>query len=238
MYWVSGKYLATDSGKRDVFLRTSDKRDIEATAQIDPFSNKGVVLLHMKGGVKENYRELQTKLADAGFSSIAINFRGNVNSGTIKDKHQYLKPDNAIFQHFYKDALAAKDFMIRMMGVNPNKIGLIGGSVGASTAIRTAAVDPSFRAVALLSPGLTYLGVDSLKDMEKYPPIPTFITYATKAKNEDYSAVHIKAAHARPDMVKIRPVQADFEKGHASSAFETDPKLIDELVNFMVTYVR
>lgn len=235
--FVSGQYKATDSGKRDVLLRTSDGKYIEGTAQIDPFSKKGVVLLHMKGGRKSDYRELQLLLADAGFSSIAINFRGNENSGTMTDKHNYLAPKYPMFQDLYKDAFAAKEFLIREAGVAPNKVAILGGSVGASTAIRTASKDNNYRAVVLLSPGLTYLEVDSVTDMKRFPNVPTFISYATKALNEDYSAYTIMNLHKNPKKVVIRPVHADFTNGHASSAFKTDPKIMNEIIEFLVRNV-
>jgi len=233
---VGGKYLASESGRRDVLLRTMDGRYIEATVQIDPFSDKGVVLLHQKGGTKKDYRDLQLKLANAGFTSIAVNYRGNENSGTLEDKHHYLKPDdsdNSIFQDLWKDAIAGKEFLIKEAHVDPDKIALVGGSIGSSTAVRTLAHDPNFQAVVLLSPGVKYIGIDIMEDLKKFPDIPTFITYATKAKNEDFSANMVKNMHPNPKNVVISPIPADFSQGHATNAFKFRPSLMDDIVSFI-----
>jgi dienelactone hydrolase len=57
------------------------------------------------------------------------------------------------------DVNAAVDWLLDQPGIDKNRVGIIGASVGANIVLRYAAVNDELAAIVALSPGLVYRGV-------------------------------------------------------------------------------
>jgi len=113
-----------------------------------------VILLHNLGSNKKIYKEFSSFLNSKGFTTLAIDFRGHGGSGgNVGDYSSYLK-----------DVTAAKKFL-KEKGYT--QIYLVGGSIGANVAVRSA-VDNDVQRILLLSPGLNYKGITVLDVVNEY----------------------------------------------------------------------
>lgn len=115
----------------------------------------GVILLHNLEGSKETYKNLAVFLNSKGFTTLAIDFRGHGSSTGIKE--DYSKYENEI------------DAAVQLFkSQNYEEIYLIGGSIGANTAVRYAASHPEIKRIVLLSPGMDYHGITIFDVINNY----------------------------------------------------------------------
>lgn len=104
-----------------------------------------VLFLHGSGKINSHkgYFAWQEYLTANGFASLFFDFRGCGNSeGKFEDSS---------LENRLKDAQIAVDFLKNHPEVDPQKISLIGGSMGGHVAIRLADKIPIFRSIILVS---------------------------------------------------------------------------------------
>ena len=164
--------------KKDVFdigMVTKDRVHIQGTyyrpAAVDA---PGVVLLHMLGRNRGDWDTFARQLQDAGYGVIAIDLRGH---GESEGEREWDK--------MTQDAAIAASFIRSRPEINPDRIALIGASIGANIAINYGAQDPEVAGVALLSPGLNYRGVKTAEAVTQYGARPLFIAASSE---DDYAA--------------------------------------------------
>ena len=156
----------------DVDLATSDGVSIKGTYYRPAATDApGVVLLHMLGRKRGDWDAFARQLQDAGYSVLAIDLRGHGESG---GKREWGK--------MTMDAAAATDFLRARPEVDPERIVIIGASIGANIAINYGAEDPDVVGVALLSPGLDYRGVKTAEAVKAYGDRPLFIAASSEDK--------------------------------------------------------
>lgn len=141
-----------DLQAKDVSLKTDDGVALKASFYAKPSSKKGLILLHQFSSNKESYMPFIQKFQET-HNVIAIDLRGHGDSaGNLVD----FSNDDFIAMEF--DAKAAYDYLARKE-IMPKDISLIGASIGANTAQNFASKN-SFDKLVLLSPGLTYKGIN------------------------------------------------------------------------------
>lgn len=159
----------------DIGMVTKDRVHIQGTYYRPAATHApGVVLLHMLGRQRQDWDAFARQLQDAGYGVIAIDFRGH---GESEGKREWSK--------MTMDAAIATDFIRSRPEIDPDRIVLLGASIGANIAINYAAQDPEIVGVALLSPGLDYHGVKTEEAVRQYGARPLFIA----ASSEDAYAV-------------------------------------------------
>lgn len=139
-------------------------------------SDKGVILLHMLDGSREDWRDFAQNLQSSGYNVLAIDLRGH--GGSYGDWHDFNEDQ---FNHMTLDVDAARKALGKF-GVS--RIGIIGASLGANVAVKYAAGQPSIKTIVLLSPGLDYKGVETGDAIAKYEG-PVFIA-ASKGDTQSY----------------------------------------------------
>jgi len=136
------------------------------------------VLLHMYSHDRATWAPLLKPLHEAGFAVLAIDMRGHGEStepASMKLADRVKERDPALFNDMHKDALAAIQWVRAQPNVDPERLVLIGASVGCSVAIDTMAREPSVDAVVCMTPGTKYLGVDSTAHILKTGPRPILL---------------------------------------------------------------
>lgn len=208
---------------RDIQLTARDGTILHGTAFLPPGSQRAMILLHMAGGNRETWNQLQRLLYLRGIASVVVDFRGNRLSGTDEHRRLYKGKHYPHFQTFWKDAQAIHDYLVSK-GFKPSCIGVAGGSVGSTASVIYATrVNPDSPLMVLLSPGLSYFDIDTPSFMKDFGDRKLLITWAEQAKGEPYSAHKLKNMHPRPQIVATKSFDGGFWKAHAELAFDFDP---------------
>jgi len=103
-----------------------------------------ILLLHQAGSVKESWLAEIQPLHEAGYALLAVDQRGGgeTRGGMTSDNAQ-------------TDVQAWLDWLRTKEGVDPARLNLMGGSMGANLALLGMAIDPDVVTAVALSPGLT-----------------------------------------------------------------------------------
>lgn len=204
----------------NITLTTSDGLKIAATFySAEP--DQAAICLHVLRKNRQTYKLLAKKLQASGISTLAIDFRGH---GESDGNWQNFSADN--FNKMILDVGAGFAFLKTK---NDNfKIGIVGASIGANTALNFAADNSQVAAVVLLSPGLDYHGVRTEKAIQKYSR-PIFLA-ASKDDSYSYESTSVLASRVPSKDKKL----AIFESaGHGTNMFEAEIDLPDQIVNWL-----
>jgi pimeloyl-ACP methyl ester carboxylesterase len=128
------------------------------------------ILLHMLGKDRNSWGGFPETLAQKGFAVLAIDLRGHGESVVQNGKPiSYQSFSSEDFNKMPLDVKAAKRLLSESGSsnstikngptVDPNRIAIVGASIGANVAVNYAASDSTVSGVVLLSPGLDYRGV-------------------------------------------------------------------------------
>lgn len=181
---------ADPAGASSEVLITSDGYHVSALYWGPRKQPKGVkapavILLHMRGKDKSSWGGLPEVLLSEDFAVIAIDMRGH---GATTDPSGRGIPLNSLSDADYRgmlfDVAAAHNFLAGQAEVDPDRIGIIGASIGANLGILYAAADRRVRTVVCLSVGLDYRGLkvlDAMKALDKRP------LYLIVSKGDKYS---------------------------------------------------
>jgi dienelactone hydrolase len=127
-----------------------------------------------------------------------------------------------------KDVQAAFDYLVKQKNVNPNKIGIIGASIGANLGVTFAADNPGkVKAVALLSPGKTYRGVATEPAVKAYAG--KMLLCATPGDAYSFESVNALLKLA-PGRATLKPVSGG---AHGTDMFPEHPKLIGDILTWL-----
>ena len=161
---IVGTYYAPSSGLKD--------------------STPTIILLHMLGKDRSIWNTFASALSHKGYAVLSIDLRGHGES--IKQSSSTVSYQSFTENDFNKmtlDVKAAKQFLIEQKNANPDRMAVIGASIGANIALNYAAtLDPTIKTVILLSPGLNYRGVATSDTITKYKN-PIYIA-ATEGDSE------------------------------------------------------
>ncbi len=166
------------AAKKEVFdagMVTADGVHLAATYYRPAATNApGVVLLHMLGRKRGDWDAFARQLQELGYGVLAIDLRGH---GESEGKREWNK--------MIMDAAIATSFIRSRPEIDPDRIVLMGASIGANIAINYAAQDERVVGAALLSPGLDYHGVKTADAVKQYGSRPLFIAASSE---DEYAA--------------------------------------------------
>ena len=195
------------------------------------------ILLHQFNKDRTSFGKLVPALQQEGFAVLALDQRGQGASTRQKDaggEHtlhvRSLGQDQvgAMIEAGPADVTAAVAFL-KQRGLAADRIVLVGASYGCTVSLLTAAKDKSVRGVALLSPGTSYFGVDTLAAAKHYPGA----LFAIAAEDDPVtvapgSAREIVSAHEGPEELLIYP-----KGGHGVALLEAHPELAAQIAAFL-----
>ncbi|MDX1436144.1 MAG: alpha/beta fold hydrolase, partial [Anaerolineales bacterium] len=182
----------------------------------------GVLLLHMLGGGKGEWEEPATRLAEAGYAVLAIDMRGHGETN-----------DNINWTDAGTDHQQAINYLAGLGDVDPDRIGIMGGSIGANMALRAGATREGIRTVVLLSPGLDYAGVTTESALSTYGDRPIMIV----ASSEDTYAAESSETLADQAQGEVNLVMYD-GAGHGTRMFPREEGLITSIIEWFDTHMN
>jgi len=130
---LMGLYSQADAAAADVTLTTDDQVRIRATVTT-PADARGrlaaVVLIHQGGSNRHEWTGMTGKLVERGYLVIAYDIRGHGDSDPVRSiRKLFDDPDLAP-----RDLSAVLHFLRERADVDPNRIGVVGASIGANLA--------------------------------------------------------------------------------------------------------
>lgn len=139
------------------------------------------ILLHMYNSNHAAFDPLVPYLHAAGFAVLAIDLRGHgesVGPPQLGLTQRVANRDAKLFAQMDADVEAAYCWLAEQPDVDLARFVLVGASVGCSVALHYAAQDRSVDGIVCMTPGTSYLGIDSIADVQKYGNRPLLLTAA------------------------------------------------------------
>jgi len=213
---------ASAATTQDASFKTDDGVTIAGTLFLPGRSGPGILLLHALSRTRDDWHATATRLADAGFVVLSIDLRGHGGSGPLPDG-----ADRDDLGKMTADVRAARAFLASRREISPNRIGIVGASIGANLAILLAANDPTVRSLVLLSPGIDYRGLRPEAALKKYADRPAMLV----ASQEDTYAANSarQLAGSGPGVRDLRILSG---AGHGTNMLERQPDLIGAVVDW------
>jgi len=177
---------------------------------------RGVILLHMLGRSKEDWRGFGDLLERSGYAAIAVDLRGGGNAGEGK---------------LVGDARAAFDYLAHQPEVDASRISVVGASIGANGALLFAVEEPRVRCAVLLSPGLDFRGVSTV------PAISKMVRPVLLVASEDdqYSAESVRRLNQLAPGPKVLKIYS--RAGHGTRIFGAGVGLEKEILVFLKAHL-
>jgi dienelactone hydrolase len=155
---------------RTVDIRAPDGVALKGTFFAAASVGPAVLLLHQCDDRRTVWDPLGPRLAAAGITALAVDFRGYGDSGgTLHDKLSNVELGAAQINVWPGDVDAAFAFLARQPGVDVTRMGAAGGSCGVSQAIRLARRHATVKALALLA-GPPTAPIASFSRRDKHRP--------------------------------------------------------------------
>lgn len=149
----------------DVEFTTSDGYTIHGTLTPGQPASPAVVLVHQLHSTRAEWAPLIDRLhAEPALTVLAIDLRGHGASsagpsGPIDLEHLSTPEWSALSN----DVLGAVAYLrTQPHGLSPQRIGIVGSSIGSTAVILAAATDPTLDTIVTVSPGRAYRGVDAI----------------------------------------------------------------------------
>jgi len=194
------------------------------------------ILLHMYRSNRSAWAPLMPKLREAGFTVLAIDQRGHGEStaragGELRVAQIPRGEFGAVLRAGVGDVAAARA-LLASRGLGQGGLALVGASYGCSVALLASEALSGIGAVALLSPGSAYFGVDVLPAARAFRgPL-----LGVAAEDDPTSARGVRAigaAHRDPDELVVYP-----SGGHGTRLFGTRPEVMARVVEFLARSLR
>ena len=107
-----------------------------------------VLLMHMYGGRRTDWQPLIPTLTGAGYRVVSVDLRGHGETGGSND-----------WQLAIGDVQTWLDWLEAQPSIQPDRIAIVGASIGANLALVGCANDTHCLTAVALSPGLDYFGI-------------------------------------------------------------------------------
>src|SRR3989344_6639327 len=191
------------------------------------------VLIHMMPAVKESWRDFAMELQKYNYESLAIDLRGHGESDF--GPNGYLDFSDEKHQKGILDLEAAIDYLIKEKRAIPDKIILIGASIGANLALQYIQEHPEFKAGILLSPGLNYYGIETeplVKNLKSGQKVFFISSKDDERSGGNNAEMNQKLYDLTPVEVK-RKIQIYETAGHGTDILKNNQELTKVIINFI-----
>lgn len=177
----------------------------------------GVILLHMLNRDRTTWDDFAHQLSEAGYAVLSIDLRGHGETGGEMD-----------WGLAVADLQKAWEFLVEREEITQNQTAIVGGSIGANLALIAGANEKAIKTVVLLSPGLSYSGVETEAALERYGTRPLLIV---ASRDDSYAADSSSTLdeQAKGDSELIMYDTA----GHGTNMFQNEASLTMQIVDWL-----
>ena len=213
---------------RTVDIAAPDGVTLKGTLYASASPGPAVLLLHQCDDRRTVWEPLGTRLAAAGVTALAIDYRGYGESGGAP--HDTLPNEqlqSIIANTWPGDFDAALAFLSRQSGVDASRVGAAGGSCGVNNVLRLAKRHATVKALALLA-GPADREARAVIEAPDAPPV--FTAAAADDKYGDFVLVGAWQFGISPRSESRFAQYAD--GGHAAVVFKAHPDLADQLARW------
>jgi len=218
----------------DVEFSTIDGFRLKGTFYPGKAGAPVVLLLHKLASDRSEYKGLAKALQDKGMNVLAYDARGHGESTKKNGKDiTWQEFSNADFAGMTKDIEAALGYLHMKKDAAKVPVGIVGASIQSSTGLTFASKHPEIRALVMLSPGLDYHAIETIKPMQEYGDRPVFIA-ASDEDTPSVEAAKILDSTARGP----RKLEVYFDAGHGAQMFRKVRDLPDKIAIWLATYLK
>lgn len=199
---------------------------------VSPDEPKGAaLLLHMMPADKKSWSELQKALENRQIASLAIDMRGHGKSTRMgTETIDYKEFTNSEHQDTSYDIESAMHFL-QKKGFTPDKIALVGASIGANLALQTAVSNKSIPAVVLLSPGENYRGIETFSLAKSLGEKQAILTSGSSGDDQDsYDAAEKIVDLASSKEARFVPLTS---AGHGTNMFLQQKRFPEAIASWL-----
>ena len=213
---------------RGVDITAADGVTLKGTLFAAARPGPAVLLLHQCDGQRTLWDPLGLRLAKAGVTALAVDYRGYGESGGVPHDRLTPQQEHAVSAEKWPgDIDAALAFLLRQPGVQPGRVGAGAGSCGVNNALALARRNKQVRALALLAGGTDREGRLFLH-ADGGPPVFT----AAAADDPYMNFVEVMQwLHGVSRDPRSRFAQYP-AGGHAALMFRTHPGLADTIATW------
>lgn len=236
--------------REKVTFKTEDGVEIVGDYLSAGAGSPPVLLLHMMPATRASWHPFMDKLREAGFSSLAIDWRGHGES--VKkfqispldkaggrdfrfqntDKYEFLdykKFSDKEQQAKILDIRAAVEWLEKNKGAREDSLLVVGASIGANLALQYLAENPGIKKAVLLSPGLDYRGVKTDVLVKRLNSGQKVLVAASA--DDEYSLESVR------ELNRLNPAQTELREfsglGHGTTMFLKKAELVDEVIEWL-----
>ena len=183
---------------------------------------QGVILIHMLHGDRSQWNSFPNELAEAGMAVLSIDLRGHGESGGQVDWDLAISDLQQVWNYFTSREEIDRD-----------KTAFIGASIGANLALIAGSNESSVRTAVLLSPGLSYAGVETEEAMLAFGDRPILII---ASQNDVYAANSSSAldsiAVGESNLIMYQ------NAGHGTLMFRAEPELTPAIMEWLILHLE
>ena len=218
-----------------ISIKTSDDVTLSADYYAVDSPTAAVAYFHIMPATKESWRDLAEYLAGRGIVGLAVDLRGHGDSsgGPLG----YKSFSSGEHQAGVLDIDAAVHFLHgQALGITPEKITLMGASIGANLTLKFLAAHDEYRKAVLFSPGLNYHGIETeplVKSFTNGRKIFFIASHGDLAGGSDNGDKNLALVAAVPeDADKLIKIYSG--AGHGTDILSADPELKKEIFEFVI----
>ncbi len=221
-------------GASFVWLKTRDQFNVAAwyfapkPPKVKGTQAPAILLLHMRGKDKSSWGGLPAKLVAEGFAVLAIDLRGHGETLDPQGRGVPLSSlQDADYQNMIFDVAAGHEYLASQSAVDPDRLGIIGASIGANLGLIYCAGDRRVRTVVALSPGLDYR---SLKPMTSMDGVDKRAIYLVASRSDMPSVEACDKLSKSGNQEGVKSVRLFDGSAHGTDLFAAHPGFDDTIV--------
>jgi len=188
-----------------------------------------VVLVHQLSTDRTEWQPLLRRLGAApALTTFAFDMRGHGESTQLRGRTvAWADFQTADWERVSEDVLTTIDYLREEEGLRPERVILVGSSIGSSAVLLAAAREPSVNALVALSPGRAYRGVDAFGPATQ---LGDRALLAIASRGEPASAETAQAMGTIAGGGEYLLVDGD---RHGVGMFESAPESLERVVAFI-----
>lgn len=200
------------------------------------------ILLHDGKGRMQNWQLIARKMAGRGVGFLALDMRGHGASvkappGKPASWREFIvtRRDNP-YEGIREDIAAAAKYL-ESKGVPPDAVALGGADLGASIALKYAALHPEIAMLFALSPGMSYRDVPTINAVRAYKDRPLLFVVAEEDRKTVAEAA-IMFQFARQSVGDENATMIQTTRGHGTLMLYYNKGLADKILDWIDTPVK